>query len=58
MKTGLVIIAAVSYKNYPIRGPYCDLSWHLTMNMQEMQRFASRVVCRPLIKGSMLLGLE
>ena len=55
---------AVSYKNQPTRGLWCDFSWPLTINTQSKQRFARKVVksckvvCRPLMKESIVLGLE
>ena len=64
VKEDLVTIDAISCKNYPTRGMCCDLSWPLNMSMQEMQRFTNRVmkpcrvVCRPRIKDSLVLGLE
>ena len=59
-KVGFVAITSVSCKNHPIRGLCCDSSWPLTTSMQEMQRFASRVVkscklfCCPLLKDSIV----
>ena len=64
LKSGSVTTAAICCVNHPVRGLWFDFSWSLAKQMQVMHKFASKVltsykfICRPLMKESIVLGLE
>ena len=64
LNSGSVTNDSVCCMKHPMRGLWFDFSWSLTKNMQVTQRFAikvvksSKMVCRPLMKEPIVLGLE